>query len=71
MRKIWIAICTIIVSCLTLVGCGVGGGSSQQAGSALSAPTALKMNTKGVLTWDEVKGATAYEVVIGTESSTL
>ncbi len=67
MRKIWLAICTILASCLLIVGCTTG---STGETSALSTPEAFKLSTKGVLSWDEVDKATSYEVVIGDETVT-
>ena len=62
MRKIWIAICTLLASCLMFAGCMGGGSTSQSSDAVLSAPASIKMNSKGVLTWDAVDDATAYEV---------
>ena len=67
MRKIWIAICAVLASCLTLVGCG---GTTETPTDVLATPVELEMNSKGVLSWDEVKDATAYDVVIGETTNT-
>ena len=71
MRKIWIAICTLLASCLMFAGCMGGGSTSQSSDAVLSAPASIKMNSKGVLTWDAVDDATAYEVAIGSETTTV
>ena len=68
MRKFWIIVCALLASCLMLIGCG---GSSKSNDPELAAPTSIKMSTKGVLSWDKVEGATAYELVIGEQTTTL
>ena len=68
MRKFWIIVCALLASCLMLIGCG---GSSKSNDPELAAPTSIKMSAKGVLSWDKVEGATAYELVIGEQTTTL
>ena len=69
MRKLLFTICTLLASCLIFSGC-LGGGSSQSEENVLAAPTSLKMNSKGVLSWDEVENATTYEISIGDATNT-
>ena len=70
MRKILAAILAMLASCVLLVGCG-GGAGNQSSSSTLESPTSIKMSSKGVLSWDEVDKATAYELVIGGETTTV
>ena len=70
MRKILTAILVMLASCLLLVGCG-GGTGNQSSSSTLESPTSIKMSSKGVLSWDEVDEATAYELVIDGETTTV
>ena len=72
MRKFLIATCVFVASLMMFAGCGGNGGSaSSSEQTSLAAPTSLKMNTKGALTWDEVEGATSYDVVIGDQVTTV
>ena len=70
MRKILTAILVMLASCVLLVGCG-GGTGNQSSSSTLESPTSIKMSSKGVLSWDEVDEATAYELVIDGETTTV
>ena len=69
MRKLWIAICTILASCLLIVGCGAN--STNGSSATLSKPESFSMNSKGVLSWDEVDKATSYEVAVDGETVTV
>lgn len=73
MKKLLIAVCAIAASCIMFSGCGADSSSESQSleSAKLSAPVDLKMNNKGVLSWEDVDSATAYEVVIGDQVKTV
>ena len=74
MKKLLIAACVLAASCIMASGCTLLGTESESQSSVetkLSAPVELKMNNKGVLSWDDVEGATAYEIVIGDQVKTV
>ena len=71
MKKRLVIIGALIASCIMLFGCGGSGDKPSSEAVKLAAPTELKMNSKGELTWDEVESATAYEIVIGDQVTTV
>lgn len=73
MKKLLIAALVLAASCIMASGCTPGNtsGSQPSGETELSAPVDLKMNNKGVLSWDDIDGATAYEIVIGDQVKTV
>ena len=71
MRKLLATTCAFVASCMMLSGCALLDAFQSSQEPKLAAPTSLKMNTKGELTWDEVESATSYEIVIGDQVTTV
>ena len=71
MRKLLATTLAFVASCVMLSGCALLDAFQSSEEPKLAAPTSLKMNTKGELTWDEVEEATSYEIVIGDQVTTV
>lgn len=70
MRKLLVASCAFVASCMVFTGCSLFQKPDSED-PKVAVPTEFKLSSKGVLSWTEVEGATAYEIVFGDQVTTV